>query len=443
MKISFVNALFVLVVATLLVQGTLIFLFSSKGAEEISVSSLEAIDQFDFSEATEEPQKEEAVLETFIPKEGSIFQEYKVKAGDTLTSIWSKLEGPTGGDYKIVQAMKEAGMSVRSLKAGEILQYVKDHVGEIVEIRKSIDYVKTLILRGDSKAGYQSIIDNPKVITSNRTVIGAISSSFFETATAQEVPYDIIDNYVDLFSGRVEFRRDLHPGDEFVVIYQERRLEDGRLVNPGEIIAASLKSGGEMMAAIMYEGTDKEVRYFDENGESLANAFLRYPLQFTRISSVFSSSRFHPVLKRSRAHNGVDFAAPTGTPVRSVADGVVILAGWSGGGGKTVKIQHGPKYATAYLHLSAIMPKLKRGTKVKRGEIIGRVGSTGLATGPHLHYSFYDRGRYVDPLKIKLPRLEDGPGAKIPKEVVADYVAKLRLAHESAKNVDSDRTPSV
>ena len=259
--------------------------------------------------------------------------------------------------------------------------------------------------------------------------MGKIERSLSEAALALDVPYEVIDAYVDLFSGRVEFRRDLQPGDEFTIIYNEKRLESGDLIGPGDIQAASLMINGEIMAAVRHQGADGTWRYFDELGESLAKTFLRYPVSFSRISSVFSSSRFHPVLKKRRAHNGVDFAAPTGTPVRAVADGVVTLAGWAGGGGRTIKLTHGSRYATAYLHLSQINPKVKKGVRVKRGEIIGKVGASGLATGPHLHFSFYDRGTYVDPLSTKLPRMDEGPGAKISKESLAAALLKLKQFH--------------
>ncbi len=351
--------------------------------------------------------------------------EYVVKKGDTLSSIWQKIGGPIGGCEQIVKAMTSAGLTARSLRAGEVLRYLKDHLGEIVEIHKTLVPPNSLIIKGDSKSGYTSLVNEPRIITKERPITGKIERSFSEAALALDVPYEVIDNYVDLFSGRVEFRRDLQPGDSFTIIYQEKRIENGDLIGPGDILSASLNTSGEMMAAVRYEGPDGQIRFFDEDGESLAKTFLRYPLTFSRISSVFSTSRFHPVLKHRRPHNGVDFAAPTGTPVRAVADGVILLSGWSGGGGKTIKIQHGPRYATAYLHLSQIMPNIKRGVRVKRGQLIGKVGQTGLATGPHLHFSFYDRGRYVDPLSIKLPRMDEGPAAKIPQNILEESIANL------------------
>jgi murein DD-endopeptidase MepM/ murein hydrolase activator NlpD len=166
-------------------------------------------------------------------------------------------------------------------------------------------------------------------------------------------------------------------------------------------------------------------------------------VRFSRISSQFSKSRFHPVLKRRRAHNGVDFAAPIGTPVRSVADGVIVSAGYAGGSGNMVKIKHGARWQTAYLHLHRISKGIRKGLKVTRGQVIGSVGKTGLATGPHLHYSLYDRGRYVDPMKTQLPKMP-GKYDPIPESKLKKAILKLEKASERVEfaRLDKEHSPS-
>ncbi|MCB0334600.1 MAG: M23 family metallopeptidase, partial [Bdellovibrionales bacterium] len=173
-------------------------------------------------------------------------------------------------------------------------------------------------------------------------------------------------------------------------------------------------------------------RYYDEAGESIGNYFLRYPVRFSRISSVFSTSRFHPILQRRKVHNGVDFAAPTGTPVRSVADGIVLSASYNRASGNMVKIRHTNKYSTAYLHLSRIAKGLRKGQRVKRGEVIGAVGSTGYATGPHLHYSLYENGRYVDPMKTKLPKMPEHV-SPIPQDLLQATLAQVKGSLQQAQ----------
>ncbi|MDZ4786385.1 MAG: peptidoglycan DD-metalloendopeptidase family protein [bacterium] len=469
MPYSLKNIALTFIFATLTVQGFFLVLF---GMEEKTTTQIATIQnetlqkeiQQTFETTTQTSQL--SVLTDFNPKPESeisqatktnpsqlvpqaistksrgLFLEYTVKMGDTISSIWTKIGGKGGCD-QIVKAFSAVGITPKSLRAGETIRYVKSDSGDIDEIHKPLEEAKVLILKKESENEYSSLIHQPKILIKERPVVGIIEKSFAEAALHAEVPYEMVDDYVDLFSGRIEFRKDLQPGDEFTLIYEERRLEDGGFVSPGNIIAASLKSEGRVMAAVRYKGKDGIFRYYDEDGESLEKAFLRYPLTFTRISSIFSTSRFHPVLKIRRPHNGVDFSAPTGTPVRAVADGVVMLAGWSGGGGRTIKLQHGSRYATAYLHLSKISPTVKRGARVKRGQIIGNVGKTGLATGPHLHFSFYDRGRYVDPLKIKLPKLEEGPGFRIPKDYLMAALHTIEFYHKNDAVIATNKTDSA
>jgi murein DD-endopeptidase MepM/ murein hydrolase activator NlpD len=183
-----------------------------------------------------------------------------------------------------------------------------------------------------------------------------------------------------------------------------------------------------MYAVVRDVAADGTVRYFDEKGEMPTKSFLRYPVQFTRISSVFSHARFHPVLQISRPHNGVDFAAPIGTPVRTVGDGVVLFSGWNKSGGNMIKIAHDSRYTTEYMHLSRISPNVKKGARVSRGSVIGALGNTGLSSGPHLHFGLFDKGKYVDPMKAKI--IQSAPEIKAPKAVYA-LIAEMKKTHQS------------
>jgi murein DD-endopeptidase MepM/ murein hydrolase activator NlpD len=238
---------------------------------------------------------------------------------------------------------------------------------------------------------------------------------------------DVIDDLVDIFGPRVDFRRDLQPGDTYTVVFKENRLSDGTYISSGDISLAAIVNNGKMLSAIQQHSNAGSDLYFDENGQAIGDQFLRYPLKFTRISSVFQTSRFHPVLGVKRPHNGVDFAAPIGTPVRTIGDGRVEIAGARGGAGLMVMIRHSDRYSTAYMHLSKFAPGIKPGAFVKRGQVIGNVGMTGLSTGPHLHFSLYDRGKYVDPLKAQLPTLANN-NQSLPKSVLE---ASMRRLHDA------------
>jgi murein DD-endopeptidase MepM/ murein hydrolase activator NlpD len=199
-----------------------------------------------------------------------------------------------------------------------------------------------------------------------------------------------------VFSGEIDFNSDLQPGDSFRVLV-ERHTREGKLSGYGAILAAEFVNDDRRLKAVRFTPEDGSPAYYDENGRSLKRFFLKSPLKFEpRITSSFSTSRKHPVLGYSRAHNGVDYRAPSGAPVAAVAPGVVTMAGWSNGGGRTVKVRHPNGYETEYLHLSSIATRA--GARIGQGELVGRVGMTGLATGPHLHYGLKKGGRYVNPV---------------------------------------------
>lgn len=354
---------------------------------------------------------------------------YRVQRGDTLSTIWEKIGAPRSGAIMAAKAFKEAGLSAASLKVEDELQMSLSLDGDVTSLQQALSDGRWLIIHGNSQDGYESSMLDADIEETQASVSGTIFSSFADAALAQGIPYSVIDEYVDLFSSRVEFQRDLQPGATFAVTYLQRHCRrSGTALSPGKIVAASLWHENTLLAAVRYVGRNGRAYYFDEQGQPLGNYFLRYPLRFSRISSSFNWARFHPVYQRSRPHLGVDFAAPYGTPVRAVADGVVVEAGYNRDGGNTVKIKHGSRYSTAYLHLAKIGSGIKRGATVARGQLIGTVGSTGISTGPHLHFSLFDYGRYIDPLKAKLPALPEGVES-IPKAVLVAAIDTLKQHH--------------
>jgi len=340
---------------------------------------------------------------------GSVSAVRKLQKNDNIEALARNygLGDDTAADLKkAIEAAQAKSEGKTILQPGRMLEFEFDQSGKLQGIQTEPEPGKLFSLTRSPAGAFAVQMDTVPADHGERVAVGIIESSFAAAAMKAGVRYDIVDDLVDLFSNRVEFRKDFHRGDRFTVIYRDILLSDGRPAGGSQILAAALEVNGEHLVAARYIGTDGKIRFFDEKGQLLGNTFLRYPLKFSRISSLFTQSRFHPVLKFNRPHNGVDFAAPTGTPVRSVAEGVVEMAGRSGGSGIMIKIRHNERYSTAYLHLSAISKSVTRGARVRRGDVIGAVGMTGLATGPHLHFSFYDHGKYVDPLSIKLPTLD-------------------------------------
>lgn len=276
----------------------------------------------------------------------------------------------------------------------------------------------------------QEIVPSYVVRKEERVVSGVITSSLVEAARRVNVPFEVVDDFVDMFGEKIDFRRDLQPGDSFSAIYSQDRRSDGTWIGPARLMGASLRNNGKVKSVVRHYQQNGKFADFDETGFQMGQQFLRYPVQFTRVSSVFSDARLHPVLGIRRPHNGVDFAAPVGTPVRAVGDGIVESAGFFGDAGIMVKIKHDSTYSTAYLHLSKIAPGVKKGSRISRGDLIGNVGMTGLTSGPHLHFSLYIGGKYVDPMKAKLPLVASKQDPKI-AQIVKVALGKLQSQHES------------
>jgi murein DD-endopeptidase MepM/ murein hydrolase activator NlpD len=267
-----------------------------------------------------------------------------------------------------------------------------------------------------------------------RVRTGTIRTNLYAAGLAAGVPEDIISDIADLFGWELNLSRDLQPGATFRVIYEELSRSDGSQPISAKVLAAEITNRGRTHEVFHFTGSNgKDNGYYTRDGESLGSTFLRYPVAFHRITSGFTSRRFHPVLKRPVPHNGVDFAAPHGTPVKAIADGIVREARWSGGNGRFIRIRHGAIYESGYAHLSRFASGVRPGARVEKGQVIGYVGATGLATGPHLHFAMYRNGTYVNPLTTQLPRAKALSGAALAAFRTA--VDDLDLAYTQASTV--------
>lgn len=290
------------------------------------------------------------------------------------------------------------------LLSGTRFQIVKDNNDNLIEAKFRFSAVETLIVKKNNNK-WQSSILTEIVDIKPISFVGNVETTLWDSALSANMDPYLIVAMAEIFGWEVDFNREVQAGDSWRIT-AEQKFVKGQPVGWGSVLAAEYINQGTKHSAFLFRLDNEDMGYYNLEGENLRRMFLKSPLRFGRITSRFNRRRFHPKLHVVRAHNGVDYGAPIGTPVRSVADGAVISAQYSGGGGKVLKIRHNSTYQTAYKHLSGYAKGIRSGARVKQGEVVAYVGNTGLSTGPHLHYEFYVNGRYVDPLSQKFPSAE-------------------------------------
>ncbi|MEX2644514.1 MAG: peptidoglycan DD-metalloendopeptidase family protein [Acetobacterales bacterium] len=336
-------------------------------------------------------------------------EELTVRSGDTLMNLLVKASVPRQDAHEAIVALRDV-YDPRSLRPGQMLQVVFEEdtdvnatAGErLAELMLEPDFRRNVVVRRQPEGGY--VVDEVEKVITSRMVVseGRIQTSLFVDTTRQDVPVPIVLELIRAYSFDVDFQRDLQPDDRFRAMYEELADEDGRKVGAGKLLHARLILSGKEYSIYRYATADGVVDYYDANGRSVRKTLLRTPVDGARISSRFGK-RHHPVLGYTRMHRGLDFAAPTGTPIYAAGNGVIDYAGRNGNYGIYVRIRHNSEYETAYAHMRSLGKGIRRGGRVEQGEIIGYVGTTGLSTGPHLHYEVHLNGNKVNPLTVRFP----------------------------------------
>ncbi len=351
-------------------------------------------------------------------------QKKQVVKNDNISSIMN----PLGINATIIDKISKTDsvFDSRKIKAGNnyYIFTKKDSTEKIDYIVYSIDRIKYVIYNFKDSLNI-SIFKKP-VIKTRRRISGTITSSLWNSFVEKDEDPLIANELSEIYAWTIDFFG-IQKGDKYTIVFDEITVDSNK-IGIGTIYSVLFNSGNKDFYALRFY-QDSAYSYFDEKGNSLKKAFLKAPLKYSRISSGFTNSRFHPVLKIRRPHHGVDYAAATGTPVYTIGDGKVISKGWTGGGGNTVKIKHNSVYITSYMHLSKYAANLKEGDRVKQGEVIGYVGSTGLATGPHLDFRVYKNSYAIDPLKMDAP-----PSEPIKKENIEGYNKMKKLLIEELNN---------
>ena len=335
------------------------------------------------------------------PKESYQEVVYQIRKGDTLGNIFKKL----GMDLSIPHHLgkHETGKQLTNLSIGREITFKKSKSnGELKEITYPLSALKQLVVELSPKDGISAEVAELPFDTRAVSISGEIKSSLYEAATEAGLSISLVMDMVRIFGWDIDFVLDIRSGDTFHVVYEEHHA-NGNTLTDGNILAAEFTTQGETYQAIRFETNSGESSYFNPAGQSMLGTFLRSPVEFSRISSRFGK-RKHPILKTWRAHKGVDYAAGRGTPIRATADGKVVHAGKKGGYGKTVILRHAGRFTTLYAHMNGYAKNVRSGSRVKQGQVIGYIGSTGLATGPHLHYEFRLDGVHRNPLTYKTPK---------------------------------------
>ena len=350
-----------------------------------------------------------------------------VNSGDSLYLIFKRLGLPQR-DLALMTGSKPLAKKLARLAPRQEIEFYVDTQSRLTRLVHRLDRIRSLHVSRDGESfTFEEVIEPPEV--SLATATGVIDSSLFEAGQRAGLSDNLIMQMAEILGWDVDFALDIRAGDRFALVYEEQ-YKDGEKIGEGPIVAAEFTNQGRNVRAVRYVDPSGRVDYFSPDGRSMRKAFLRTPVNFTRISSRFSFSRRHPILHKMRAHRGVDYAAPRGTAVKASGAGRVVFAGRNGGYGRTVILKHGSVYTTLYAHLARFSKGIRKGKRVEQGQIIGYVGSTGLATGPHLHYEFRVRGVHRDPLKAKFP-----PAAPLAQKYMDDFrdkstplLARLEMA---------------
>lgn len=333
-----------------------------------------------------------------VPPSG-YWREERIQRGDTLAELLARLgaEDPQAVEYL---RSARAARSLAKLVPGRTVRAQLDAEGRLLALRyRSGNSLLAIERTADAFEAREIPVELERRVLASS---GEIRSSLFAATDAAGLPDAVAIQIADIFATDIDFHRDLRRGDRFGVLY-EMYYDQGEPVRVGRVLAAEFTNQGKTYRAVYFQNAEGQGGYYTPEGKNIRKAFLRSPLEFSRITSGFTSARFHPILQQWRAHKGIDYGAPVGTRVRATGDGIVEFAGRQGAYGNLVVLRHQSKYTTWYAHLSGFARGIRKGARVAQGQVIGYVGATGLATGPHLHYEFRIHDVHQDPLRVVLP----------------------------------------
>lgn len=368
------------------------------------------------------------------------WQTIKPRPGDSMATLFSRL-GLSAKNLNEVLQKNPHAKALTSIKPNQQLQFLINK-SQLEKLIIPINNTQSLTVYKEGLV-YKTKIESKKMTSHSHYITGTIKGSLYTTAQRLNIPFKLIRQMTDILNKEIDFSRAIRAGDQFSIMYDAYYIDD-KMVGIGDIQAVSYTNHGKTFQAIRHLSANGNADYFTPNGNSLKKAFSRYPIKFSHISSTFSLSRYHPILHYRRAHKGIDLAAPIGTPIQSTGDGVIVAIGRHNGYGNMIKIKHDKKFTTVYGHMLRFQKGLSKGSQIKRGQVIGYVGQTGLASGPHCHYELHMNNQPRNPTTMALPT-----AAPVPQKEMASFRAKsntllarlklfeeANLASSGKKNLD-------
>ncbi|WP_058462242.1 peptidoglycan DD-metalloendopeptidase family protein [Legionella adelaidensis] len=388
-----------------------------KKEEEVikATLSLPKIEEEDIDEAPEKAEKEWEIITT--------------QPGDTLSSIFKRL-GIKSQTLQTILNKNPHAKALTHIKPNQEL-HVLVNDDDLEKLIFPLSPTQDLVIYKEGKT-YRNQVNTRKMESQNNYITATVRGSLYTTAKRAGIPYKLVQQMTEIFNWEIDFAREVRAGDRFTIVYKAYYIENN-LVNTGEILAVTYTTRDETHRAIRHLNADGDYDYFNEKGVSLKKAFSRYPVKFSHISSTFSKSRMHPILHYRRPHKGIDLAASLGTPIRATGDGHIEFIGRDNGYGNVIRISHHKTFTSVYGHMLRFQKGLSKGDKVKRGEIIGYVGQSGLASGPHCHYEFHVNHTPRNPATVELPRAAPVAGREVAtfKAKAADLLAQMKLYEEA------------
>lgn len=378
----------------------------------------------------EDQPHQELVEDTQLTEaEAGQWNSLKIKSGDTLSALFHRAGFSAQDLANVLAADKDKNL--RKIYPGDTIEF-NSLDGKLNKVRLVRSLLESTVVSRTADGSFKTEVIKRVPEAHPAFGAGTITSSLFAAGQNAGLSQGLIMEMASIFGYDIDFALDLREGDQFNVVYEELYL-DGKKIGYGNILAANFTNQGKTYTAVRYTDPNNRTSYYRPTGQSLRKAFIRTPVDFARISSHFNLSRKHPVLNKIRAHKGTDYAAPPGTPIKAAGDGKVIFAGVKGGYGNVVIIQHGQSITTLYAHMQKFAKGIRVGTRVEQSQVIGYVGSSGLATGPHLHYEFQVNGAHKNPTTVKLPEAAPVPQQEMArfKQQTATHLAQLETFAES------------